>query len=49
MIIAVSSEHSEKIVNWLNDRLPGTKIVGSVNDEGRKVTHVDSSIVFEHY
>lgn len=49
MIIAVSSEHSEKIVNWLSDRLPGTKIVGSVNDEGRKVTHVDSSIVFEHY
>ena len=49
MVLAVSSENADKIVDWLDERLPGTKIVGSVNDDGRKVTHIDSSVIFEHY
>jgi phosphoribosylformylglycinamidine cyclo-ligase len=49
MVLAVSSENADKIVEWLDERLPGTKIVGSVNNDGRKVTHNDRSVIFEHY
>ena len=36
MVLAVSSNNAQKIVDWLDERLPGTKIVGSVNDEWQK-------------
>jgi hypothetical protein len=29
--------------------LPGSRRVGFVNDDGHRVTHADSSVVFEHY
>ena len=49
MVLAVSPDYAEKVVNWIDERLPGTKIVGSVNNDGQKVTHIDSSVIFEHY
>ena len=49
MVLAVSEAAAEAVAQWLSERLPGTRRVGSVNDDGRRVTHADSSIVFEHY
>ena len=49
MCIAVSATVAETVENWLAERLSGTRIVGSVYDDGHRVTHADSEIVFEHY
>ena len=49
MVLAVSEEIAEAVTDWLSERLPGTRRVGSVNDNGRRVTHPDPSVVFEHY
>ena len=49
MCIAVSEGVSENVEKWLADRLSGTRIVGVVTDDGHRVTHADSEIVFEHY
>ena len=49
MCIAVSTEVAETVQNWLTERLPGTRIVGAVCDDGHRVTHADSEIVYEHY
>ena len=49
MCIAVSAEVAEIVENWLTERLSGTRIVGVVCDDGHRVTHADSEIVFEHY
>ena len=49
MVLAVSEDAAEAVAQWLSERLPGTRRVGLVNDDGRRVTHADSSIVFEHY
>ena len=49
MVLAVSEASAESVVQWLSERLPGTRRVGSVNDNGRRVTHPDPSVVFEHY
>ena len=49
MVLAVSEEIAEAVADWLSERLPGTRRVGSVNDNGRRVTHPDPSVVFEHY
>jgi len=49
MVLAVSEDAAEAVTQWLSERLPGTRRVGLVNDDGRRVTHADSSIVFEHY
>ena len=49
MVLAVSEENAEAVADWLSERLPGTRRVGSVNDNGRRVTHTDTSVVFEHY
>ena len=49
MVLAVSEDSAESVVQWLSERLPGTRRVGSVNDNGRRVTHPDPSVVFEHY
>ena len=48
MVVAVSHDVLDDVVEWLSERLPGTRRVGSVTDSG-KVTHADSSVVFEHY
>ena len=49
MCIAVSTEVAETVQNWLTERLPGTRIVGAVCDDGHRVTHADSENVYEHY
>jgi len=49
MCIAVSTGVAETVENWLTERLPGTRIVGAVRDDGHRVTHADSDIVYEHY
>ena len=49
MCIAVSEGVSENVEKWLAERLWGTRIVGVVTDDGHRVTHADSEIVFEHY
>ena len=37
------------ISNWLNERLPGCKVVGEVRDHGRRVTHINPEIEFDEY
>ena len=49
MVLAVSQSVADPVIEWLVGRLPGTRRVGSVNDDGRRVTHADPSVVFEHY
>ena len=49
MCIAVSERVSKIVQKWLAERLSGTRIVGVVCDDGHRVTHADSEIVFEHY
>ena len=49
MVLAVSEGAAESVSAWLSQRLPGTRRVGSLNDGGRRVTHSDPSVVFEHY
>ncbi len=49
MVIAVCSEHSAAITDWLDERLPGSRIVGNVTDEGRVVTHSSSEIFYTTY
>ena len=48
MVVAVSHAVSDDVIKWFSDRLPGTRRVGSATDSG-KVTHADSSVVFDHY
>ena len=49
MCIAVSANVAEAVEKWLAERLPETRKVGFVTDEGHRVTHTDPEIVFEHY
>ena len=49
MVLAVSQSVAGSVLEWLAERLPSTRRVGSVNNDGRKVTHADPSVVFEHY
>jgi len=49
MIIAVEKTVSSEVCSWLQERLEGTAMIGEVVDNGHKVTHIDSNIVFEHY
>ena len=49
MVIAVSKHCSSSVLDWIAERLPGTAIVGSVTDNGRTVTHIDSSVRFDSY
>jgi phosphoribosylformylglycinamidine cyclo-ligase len=49
MVLAVSKGAAEAVTEWLSERLSGTRRVGSLNDDGRRVTHPDQSVVFEHY
>jgi phosphoribosylformylglycinamidine cyclo-ligase len=49
MVLAVSENAAEAVTEWLSGRLPGTRRVGSLNDDGRRVTHPDQSVIFEHY
>ncbi len=49
MVLAVSENAAEAVTEWLSGRLPGTRRIGSLNDDGRRVTHPDQSVIFEHY
>ncbi|RAH05630.1 MAG: phosphoribosylformylglycinamidine cyclo-ligase [Methanobacteriota archaeon] len=49
MVIAVSAESAEPVCEWLNERLPGSRLVGEVNSNARVVTHSDPEVVFSHY
>jgi len=49
MTIAVNKDAADSVESWLSKRLPGCKRVGFVHDEGRKVTHINPEIIFEHY
>jgi len=49
MILAVSKLHAETICAWLKERMVGIRIIGSVNDQGHKVTHALEGVEFTHY
>ena len=49
MVIAVSEDSSDAVEEWVGDRLPGSRRVGGVVENGRLVTHSDPDVVFSHY
>jgi phosphoribosylformylglycinamidine cyclo-ligase len=49
MTIAVSKDVAESVESWLSEKLPGSRRIGYIHDDGRKVTHANPEIVFEHY
>jgi phosphoribosylformylglycinamidine cyclo-ligase len=49
MVLVVSSNSADSLLGWLTERLPGCAVVGEVRDHGRRVTHVDERIEFDHY
>ena len=49
MILAVDQDHAEGICEWLSQRMSGVAIIGSVNDDGHKVTHALEGVEFSHY
>ena len=49
MVIIVENNVANLVTKWLDDRLSGTKIVGEVVNHGRRVSHINSSIYFDHY
>ena len=49
MVVAVSEVFADSTERWLSERLPGSRIVGRVVDNGGKVTHSDPEVVFSHY
>ncbi len=49
MVIAVSEDSSDAVEEWVGDRLPGSRRVGRVVENGRLVTHSDTDVVFSHY
>ena len=49
MVVAVSEECADSAERWLGERLPGSRIVGRVVSNGRRVTHSDPEVVFSHY
>jgi len=49
MMVITAPEVSEKVCNWLSERMAGCSIIGDVVDNGHKVTHIDPEVVFEHY
>ena len=49
MVLAVSKDASEEILNFLVAKDSGAQIIGHVHDDGHKVTHVNSEVMFQHY
>ena len=49
MIIAVDSSVADDVCEWLSKRMDGSAVIGMVVDNGRKVTHANPDVVFEHY
>lgn len=48
MAMVVDKEAAVGLATWLAERLPGTEIVGAVNDSG-KVTHTIPDVMFSKY
>ena len=49
MVVAVSEDCADSAERWLSERLSGSRIVGRVVSNGRRVTHSDPEVVFSHY
>ena len=49
MVVAVSEDCADSAERWLSERLAGSRIVGRVVSNGRRVTHSDPEVVFSHY
>ena len=49
MVVAVSQECAASAERWISKRLAGSRIVGRVVSNGRRVTHPDPEVVFSHY
>ena len=49
MILAVSPQQAEAICEWLSIRMQGTAIIGTVVDNGHRVTHALDGVEFTHY
>ena len=50
LCVVVSKESADSILTWLEDsEVIGCAIVGHVNDDGHRVTHINPDICFEHY
>ena len=49
MVLAVSKDASEGILNVLAAKNSGAQIIGHVHDGGHKVTHVNAEVMFQHY
>ena len=49
MVIAVSEGSSDAVEEWVRNRLPGSRRVGRVVENGRLVTHSNPDVAFSHY
>ena len=49
MVVIVDPRASDTVTSWLENRMAGCQIVGEVVDHGRKVTHINPNISFDHY
>jgi phosphoribosylaminoimidazole (AIR) synthetase len=49
MVLAVSKDASETILEFLAVKNSGAQIIGHVHDDGHKVTHMNSEVLFQHY
>jgi phosphoribosylformylglycinamidine cyclo-ligase len=50
LCVVVSKESANSILSWLEEsNVSGCTIVGHVNDDGHRVTHINPDICFEHY
>ena len=49
MVLAVESQQATNMLNWLKERMPGTAVVGTVTNDGHKVTHATEGVEFSHY
>ena len=49
IIIAVSADKAENICNWLQEKMVGVEIIGTVVENGHKVTHAIEGVEFTHY
>jgi len=49
MVVAVDANSAASISKWLEERLPGTRIVGYVTSGDRVVTHFNPEVIFDKY
>jgi len=49
MALAVDLAAGDAVSDWLNSRLPGSRVVGHAIGESHTVTHADERIVFDAY